>query len=105
MGGYSCSKGDPVVGGWVAKYTEETGGFPGTGALLGRSAAETLVRGLEAAGHDLTSASFQAGMESLNFEDKISGVMVTITADNHQGANDVIISQVQGDNWVELARR
>ena len=35
----------------------------------------------------------------------ISGVMVTITADNHQGANDVIISQVQGDNWVELARR
>ena len=97
--------GDPVVGGWVAKYTEETGGFPGTGALLGRSAAELFVRALEAAGHDLTSASFQAGMESLNFEDKISGVMVTITADNHQGANDVIISQVQGDNWVELARR
>jgi len=31
--------------------------------------------------------------------------MVTITADNHQGANDVIISQVQGDNWVELTRR
>ena len=97
--------GDPVVGGWVAKYTEESGGFPGTGALLGRSAAEVFVRALEAAGHDLTSASFQAGMESLNFEDKISGVMVTITADNHQGANDVIISQVQGDNWVELARR
>lgn len=97
--------GDPVVGGWVAKYTEETGGFPGTGALLGRSAAEVLVRALEAAGHDLTSDSFQAGMESLNFEDKISGVMVTITADNHQGANDVIISQVQGDNWVELTRR
>ena len=44
-------------------------------------------------------------MESLNFEDKISGVMVNFTADNHQGANDVVISQVQGDNWVELARR
>ncbi len=97
--------GDPVVGGWVAKYTEETGGFPGSGALLGRSAAEVFVRALEAAGRDLTSASFQAGMESLNFEDKISGVMVNFTADNHQGANDVIISQVQGDNWAELARR
>ena len=97
--------GDPVVGGWVGKYSEATGGFPGTGALLGRSAAEVFVRGLEAAGRDLTSASFQAGMESLNFEDKISGVMVNFTADNHQGANDVVISQVQGDNWVELARR
>jgi hypothetical protein len=32
-------------------------------------------------------------------------VMVNFTADNHQGANDVVISQVQGDNWVELARR
>ena len=42
---------NPVVGGWFKKYTEATGEkLPGTGALLGRSAAEQFVRALEAAG-------------------------------------------------------
>jgi branched-chain amino acid transport system substrate-binding protein len=97
--------GDPEVGGWVKTYQEATGDFPGTGALLGRSAAETFVRALEAAGPDLTSESFQAGMESLNFEDKISGVTVDYSADDHQGADAIVISQIQGDNWVEIARK
>ena len=63
------------------------------------------MRGLEAAGRDLTSDSFRAGMETLDFEDKITGVVTNFTSDSHQGANLVVISQVQGDNWVELARR
>ncbi len=98
--------GDPDVASWVKIYTDATGeAFPGTGALLGRSAAETLVRGLEAAGQDLTHESFQAAMESLSFEDKISDIMVNYSADNHQGAAEVIISKIVDGNWVELARQ
>jgi len=95
----------PDVAKWVASYQGATGEFPGSGALLGRSAAETLVRGLEAAGHDLTPESFQAGMESLDFEDTISNVQVTYSADDHQGADKVVISQIQDGNWKELVRK
>ena len=97
--------GNPDVAKWVASYQDATGEFPGSGALLGRSAAETMVRALEAAGKDLTPESFQAGMESLSFEDVISGVQVDYSADDHQGADKVVISQIQDGNWKELIRK
>lgn len=97
--------GNPDVAKWVASYQGATGEFPGSGALLGRSAAETMVRALEAAGNDLTPESFQAGMESLSFEDVISGVQVDYSADDHQGADKVVISQIQDGNWKELIRK
>ena len=97
--------GNPDVAKWVASYQGATGEFPGSGALLGRSAAETMVRALEAAGKDLTPESFQAGMESLSFEDVISGVQVNYSADDHQGADKVVISQIQDGNWKELIRK
>ena len=97
--------GNPDVAKWVASYQGATGEFPGSGALLGRSAAETMVRALEAAGKDLTPESFQAGMESLSFEDVISGVQVDYSADDHQGADKVVISQIQDGNWKELIRQ
>lgn len=98
--------GNPEVAAWVKSYTDATGeAFPGTGALLGRSAAETMVRGLEAAGQDLTHASFQAGMEGLSFRDEISDIDVKYSADNHQGAAEVIISKIVDGNWVEVARQ
>ena len=97
--------GNPDVAKWVASYQGATGEFPGSGALLGRSAAETMVRALEAAGKDLTPESFQAGMESLSFEDVISGVQVDYSADDHQGADKVVISQIQDGNWTELIRK
>ena len=96
--------GDPDVAAWVGQIQEATGEFPGTGALLGRSAAETLVRALEAAGPDLTAESFQKGMESLSYDDKISGTPVDYSADDHQGADDIIISQIQNGDWAEIAR-
>lgn len=97
---------DPAVATWVKKYTDATGeAFPGTGALLGRSAAETMVLALEGAGRDLTQESFKTSMETLSFEDKISGVSVAYSADNHQGVADVIISKIVDGNWTELARQ
>lgn len=96
--------GDPEVGGWVKKYTEATGEkFPGTGALLGRSAAELFVRALEAAGKDLTHESFLKAMESLEFEDKIAGTQVKMGPDDHVAADEVFISQIQGGSWKTLA--
>lgn len=98
--------GNPTVAAWVKACTEATGEpFPGTGALLGRSTAETFVRALEAAGPDLTHESFIAAMESLNFEDDIMGVPISYGPDDHRGADAIVISKIVGGDWVEIARR
>jgi branched-chain amino acid transport system substrate-binding protein len=96
--------GDPEVKAWVEAYQKEAGEFPSTGALLGRSAAESLVRGLEAAGKDLTPESFQKGMESLKYEDKIAGVPTDFT-DDHIGGDLLVISRIENGDWKELARQ
>ena len=96
----------PEVQKFFARYTEATGEeLPGSGALLGHSAAETMVRALEAAGPDLDAKTFQMGMESLNYEDVVSGNTVTYSATDHQGADEVVISVIKDGNWMEIARQ
>ena len=95
----------PVVQKFFKDYTTLTGEkLPGTGALLGYSGAITMVKALEAAGPDLNAETFQKGMESLNFEDVISGNTVDYSAEDHQGADEIIISVIKDGNWVEIAR-
>jgi len=96
---------DPHVKKWTEDYEAAFGEFPGTGALLGRSAAEGLVMALEAAGPDLTSESFQNAMESLDYIDPITGVRINYGPDDHQGADAVIISRIDGGNWAVIAER
>ncbi|MEM7440024.1 MAG: ABC transporter substrate-binding protein [Pseudomonadota bacterium] len=96
----------PEVQKFVKRYTEATGEqLPGSGALLGHSAAVTMVMALEAAGPDLTVESFKAGMESLDYEDVVSGNRVDYSAEDHQGADEVVISIIQDGNWKEVARQ
>ncbi len=91
---------DPEVGAWIKAYTEATGEkFPGTGALLGRSAAELLVAALEKAGPDLTRESFIQAMESLEFEDKIAGNKVKMGPDDHVAADAVYVSTIENGSW------
>lgn len=96
---------NPVVGGWIKAFKEAAGEkLMGTGAMLGRSAAEQIVRALEAAGKDLTHESFISAMESLDYEDVILGNRVKMSPENHQGTSTVYISQVKGATWKSLAR-
>ncbi|MEM7523998.1 MAG: ABC transporter substrate-binding protein, partial [Pseudomonadota bacterium] len=95
----------PEVQKFFNDYTTLTGEkLPGTGALLGYSGAITMVKALEAAGPDLNAETFQKGMESLNYEDVISGNTVDYSADDHQGADEIIISVIEDGNWKEIAR-
>ena len=96
---------NPEVQKFFKEYTTATGEkLPGTGALLGHSAAVTMVKALEAAGKDLNKDTFQKGMETLNYEDQVSGNTVDYSATDHQGADEIIISVIEGDNWKELKR-
>ena len=96
---------NPEVAKFFKEYTTATGEkLPGTGALLGHSAAVTMVRALEGAGRDLTPQSFQAAMESLEYDDVISGNRVDYSATDHQGADEIIISVIEDGNWKEITR-
>ena len=96
----------PEVQKFFGSYTQATGEeLPGTGALLGHSAAITMVKALEAAGSDLNPKSFQMGMESLNYEDVVSGHTVSYSDTDHQGADEVVVSVIKDGNWVELVRQ
>lgn len=96
---------EPEVAAWIKTYTEATGEkFPGSGALLGRSAAELFVRGLEAAGKDLTNDSFVTAMESLEYDDKIAGNRVSV-GENHVVSNEVFISKIVDGNWEVVGTR
>ena len=91
---------DPVVAAWIESYTSATGEeFPGTGALLGRSGAETFVRALQAAGRDLTVESFLEAMNGLQFEDKILGNSVKMDPKTHVGSTAIHISRVEDGTW------
>lgn len=94
----------PEVKAWADGYKAAYNEDAGTGSLLGRSAAENFVRALQAAGKTLTPDTFKKGMESLKYTDTITGAQIAYSEKDHEGAKDIIISQVQSGKWVEVAR-
>jgi branched-chain amino acid transport system substrate-binding protein len=95
--------GDPELAAWVKSFSDAAGAkLMGTGAMLGRSAAELFVRGVEAAGKDLTQESFRSGMESLEYEDHILGNKVKLGPGDHLAADAIYISKVEGGSWKTL---
>lgn len=96
---------DPAPAKFVANYEARHGEKASGFAMLGYTAADLLVRGLEAAGPDLNKASFQAAMEGLGFYDELLDVQVQFAPDNHRGVNKVLISVVEGGQWKLLSRQ
>ncbi len=97
--------GDPEVAAWAKSILDATGEkIVPTGAILGRSAAEMFVKGLEAAGKDLTTDTLRAGLESLSYTDKIANAEVKITAEKHQATDTTYFSQISGGSWKTLAK-
>lgn len=87
---------------FIAAFQERTG-QPATGfAMLGYTAAQHMVMALEAAGRDLTVESFLQGMYTLDFDDPLLGTHINFSEGNHQGANEVFISQVGNGQWNTL---
>ncbi len=89
---------------FIAAYTEAHGQFPGTGALLGYSAAKGFTRALEKAGRDLTVERFLQAMEDLDYYDALLDNHVNYSTDDHQGSDLVVFSVIEGGKWKELAR-
>lgn len=90
---------NPETAAWIGSFEAAYGEFPSTGAVLGRIGAQAFVRGLEAAGPDLTMESFLAGMETLNYDDPVTGVDVLMSSERHAATSGIVLSQVSGGRW------
>ena len=96
--------GRKVEAAFIAAYKKAHGTFPGTGALLGYACAVGFTMALEKAGRDLTVDSFLKAMESLDYYDPYLDVKVSYSADDHQGADSIVLSVVEKGGWKEVAR-
>lgn len=95
---------DEVPGKFLADYQAKFGQPGGGFAMLGYTAADTMVRALEAAGPDLTHESFIKGMQSLDYFDALTDSQITYGPGDHRGADEVVVSIVEGGHWKVLAR-
>ena len=89
---------------FIAAYGKAHGEFPGTGALLGYAGAVGFTMALEKAGRDLTVDGFLKAMESLDYYDPYLDAQVSYSADDHQGADSIVLSVVEKGGWKEVAR-
>ena len=89
----------PAPAAFIEEYKAATGEDPVGFAMLGYSAAEMMVKALEAAGPDLTHDSFIAAMESLDYQDDLVGNHITYGPDDHQGADTVFVNVVENGAW------
>ena len=89
---------------FIAAYKSAHGKFPGTGALLGYAGAVGFTMALEKAGRELTVDSFLKAMESLDYYDPYLDAQVSYSADDHQGADSIVLSVVEKGGWKEIAR-
>ncbi len=96
---------DPVPAKFVAEYTAEYGEAPAGFAMIGYSAADQVIRALDAAGKELTTESFIAAMETLDFQDDLMATRISYGADDHQGADDIVISVVESGFWKYLTSK
>ena len=90
---------EPAPAAFIAEYKEATGEDPVGFAMLGYSAAEMMVKALQAAGPDLTHESFIVAMESLDYMDELVGNQITYGPDDHQGADTVFVNVVENGAW------
>ncbi len=90
---------EPAPAAFIEEYKAATGEDPVGFAMLGYSAAEMMVKALEAAGPDLTHDSFIAAMESLDYMDELVGNHITYGPDDHQGADTVFVNVVENGAW------
>ena len=90
---------EPAPAAFIEEYKAATGEDPVGFSMLGYSAAEMMVKALEAAGPDLTHDSFIMAMESLDYMDELVGNHITYGPDDHQGTDTVFVSVVADGAW------
>jgi len=84
---------------FIEAFRRAYGQEPDAMAQTGYSIAYALVRGLEAAGRDLTVDSLVAALESLDYIDPVTGIHVRMGPDDHILLGDTWVTRVNDGVW------
>jgi len=87
---------------WWDGYIEEYGSEPGLAAMEGYRGADLTIEALQRAGGDLTTDSLLTAMESIDNYQDLFGYRISFGPDQHSGATESVLSQVQNGRWVQL---
>lgn len=94
----------PEVKAWWDRYKAKFNQDPNIGSLYGYDAMDTVIRGLQNAGPNLTTDSFVKGMEQINsYADLFGGPVQSFGPDKHWGSKTIVISQVRNGRYVAVS--
>ncbi len=84
---------------FIEAYREAYGQDPDAMAQTGYSIAHALVKGLEAAGPELTVDTLVSALETLDYIDPVSGIDIRMGPDDHILLGDTWITRVRDGVW------
>ena len=94
----------PAVRTWMEQYEARFNAPASIQAVYGYTVIQATAEGLKNAGRDLTSESFVAGLEQIKgWKSIFESTPMTFSADQHLGASEFYLSQIQDGQWVKLA--
>lgn len=89
---------------WFAAYKAKFGEEPGQYSSGGYASASWVVKGLEAAGSNLTAQRFNEAMEQIQFPaDDLGFAAMNFSAVKRLGANAIRIYRLQGGKWLPIS--
>lgn len=93
----------PEVLAWIDRYKAKFNAEPNVQAVVGYIIIETAALGMKNAGRDLSPETLAAGIEAIHDYRNIFGTApLSFSADNHLGARQTFVAQVQNGRWVAL---
>ncbi len=96
----SCSE---EICNWIDKYESLFGNTPNIGSAYGYMYMDVTARALEIAGHNLTTESFIAALESIkDYKIPFGESILSWGPDKHLGANDAFLFVVQDGKFIQV---
>ena len=90
---------------WHEAYRERFGEDANVQAQTGYVIADLMIRAMEAAGPDLTTAKMVAELEKIQgYEDPFGGPTLSFGPDKHQGSDSLFLSQIIDGQWKVVER-
>lgn len=92
-----------AVAEWAKAYKAKAGIVAAPAALLGYVSADVVIKGLQGAGANLTTASYLKALESISeYKDRFGGPTQSYSATKHIGSGISHLYQVKGGKFVRI---
>lgn len=101
---YTAENGPPAVKAWFDKYKKTFNAEPDENALLAYGYADMFVKGVQAAGRDLTADKVVKALQAGKYDELLFYATESFDQDNHLTPEYVEIDQVKNGAWVSLTK-